>query len=102
MEIVDQFHDPALGTLYREMRVSPDLYEMAKTAEMDAKYAESLPDTAFAWPEERRFPIHEKPHAALSIMYARNEKLPNEVMTRLKEAAEVFEIPLESFQVKEA
>lgn len=100
MKVVDQYSDPALGILFRQLQVMPDLEGFVKEAEVDTAEAETLPDTAFAWPEERKFPIHNEKHAALSYVYATAaSRVPGTVKTRIEEALEVFGVPEDVFRV---
>jgi hypothetical protein len=98
MNIVDQYSDPAFGTLYRQAARMPALAEFVKEASVDPGDANSLPDTAFAWPSERKFPIHTPEHAALSYAYSKvASQLPAGVEENLKKALEVYSVPESTF-----
>lgn len=99
MHIVDQFNDPAFGVLLREVSSRPALEELVKTAEIEPIEADTLPESAFAWPEERRFPIHTDKHAALSRVYAQADTtIPVFVHDTIKKALDIYEIPEEVFK----
>lgn len=97
MRITDQFSDPAYGTLVALLTEAPALEAYVKEAELDTKEAEALPDTAFAWPEQRKFPIHTPQHVALSYAYAKHAHvLPAPVKQALHDALEVHGLSAES------
>lgn len=96
MPFVDQFNDPAYGLMVRQLNRMPDLEEFVKEASLDemARDSDKLPDRCFAWPDERRFPIHTEKHAALSYAYILAEPaVPAQVKQAAKEALDVFNIP---------
>lgn len=98
MPIVDQFSDPAFGTLYRQVARMPALEAFVKEAAVEADELPGLPDTAFAWPSERKFPIHTPEHAALSYAYSKvASALPVEVHNNIVKALEVYEVPEATF-----
>lgn len=98
MPIVDQYHDAAYGVLYQRLQQFPDLYEVVKTAELEAGEDASLPAGAFAWPDERRFPLHTREQAALSYAYVKTAShVPDEVRTRLENALKVYGVSLDVF-----
>ena len=100
MTIRDQFNDPALGHLTRILGEMPALENFVKTASMDAAEADARPASAFAWPEERRFPIDSPEMAALSAAYAKtaNEAVPAFVADSIQKALEVYGVPEATFQ----
>lgn len=100
MSVIDQYNDPAFGILYKQLSQMPALEAFVKTASVDTSEAASLPDTAFAWPSERKFPVHTPAHAALSYAYfkAASEYMPPSVEADIKTALEVFGIKDEVFQ----
>ena len=69
MDIRDQYHDPAYGLLYHTLRERPAVAEFVKHAELNPSEADTLPDSAFAWPEQRRFPINTAENTVLSWAY---------------------------------
>jgi len=93
MNVVDQYNDPAFGVLFRQITQMPALGDFVKSASIDQAEAETLPSTAFAWPDERRFPIHTAEHAALSYAYAKTASVPAPVLDALKQALEVYGVP---------
>lgn len=102
MPIIDQFNDPAFGTLYRQVSRMPALEGFIKEASVDAADARSLPDSAFAWPDERKYPIHTPEHTALSYAYAKvANELPVYVMDSIKTALSVYQIPESTFEERE-
>jgi hypothetical protein len=104
MNYVDQFNDPAYGVMVRQLTQMPGLKDFVKEASLDdlARDSDQLPDSAFAWPEERRFPLHTDKHAALSYSYILAGK---DVPTHVKEAAEqaldVYGVSLDLFKTNE-
>jgi hypothetical protein len=91
----DLFHDPAFAYLRRKCETAPLFREAVKHASADPAEGDSLPETAFAWPERRRYPIHSREHAILSFAYAKEaalKKVPEVVLTRIKEALDVYEV----------
>lgn len=103
MSVVDQFSDPAFGVLYRLTGQMPNLEAFVKEASIESREAAELPATAFAWADERRYPVHTAEHAALSYAYLKtaSEYVPPEVETRIKEALEVWGVPAETFASSE-
>jgi len=66
---------------------------------MAAEEVASLPETAFAWPEERRFPVHSPEHAALSYVYAKEAaETPRDALQRIQQALDVYQVPQDIFQ----
>lgn len=91
--IIDQTNDPGYATLRVLIEQYPDLREMAKTAEIADDEFTKLASDAFAWPSQRRFPIHSKEHTALSLAYRKAaHAVPLEVDTMLQKAAMIYEI----------
>jgi hypothetical protein len=94
MPIIDQFSDPAYGTLFRQVAKMPALESFVKHASIDIEEEKSLPDTAFAWPAERKYPVHTATHAAMSYAYSKTaSSIPEQVTTNIKQALAVYEIP---------
>jgi hypothetical protein len=67
---------------------------MLKQADFIAKKAtvEDLPSTAFAWEDERRFPVHTKEDALASLLYRSKlgSSVPGHVDAKLEKAAAVY------------
>lgn len=92
-KVIDQFRDPVMAVLVGVVSDRPKLAAAARDIDVDASEADSLPDTAFAWPEKRAFPIHTSGHALLSRAYREAAgKLPDHVDRTLKEACDVYGI----------
>lgn len=99
MPIVDQFSDPAFATLFRQVSRMPALEGFVKSASVDEEEARSLPDNAFAWPSERKYPLHTPEHAALSYAYTKVAgAIPREVIENLEKAIDVYQIPASTFE----
>jgi hypothetical protein len=93
MFVVDQFSDPVMAHLVRRVADRPKLAAAIGDVDVDAAEREGLPDTAFAWPEKRAFPIHSREHTMLSRAYREGvENVPAYVDVALKEASEVYQI----------
>ncbi len=95
--IVDQYHgDPLYTQLHVLMRDYPRARDMVKEAQFDAaKYAvERLPSSAFAWEDERRFPIHTREDTVASLFYRMKcaSAVPAYVDTKLTTAAKIYKI----------
>jgi len=99
MIVHDQFHDPSFRVLKRLAQEYPEAMGFTKTAEVDESNGGDLPDRAFAWPEERRFPIHTKDHAALSILYrTKCASVPGHVEENLKKAQDIYALEAMSLE----
>ncbi len=99
---IDQTNDPGFGTLVAVARRFPGLQEMAKTAELDESEYADLPASAFAWESRRKFPIHNKAHAAISLGYRKvASAVPSEVDEKLKKAAMAYGIDTSVFEEPE-
>lgn len=69
--IIDAYNDAAFGVLYNMVLRHPGTEPLLKTAEVDAADLTGMPDSVFAWPEARKFPIHTKEATVLSALYAK-------------------------------
>jgi hypothetical protein len=97
---IDQFNDAAFGLLIKQAERMPAFGEFVKQADIESGERETLPVTAFAWPEEKRFPVHTDKHAALSYAYSLAQTgVPVHVVNRIKEALEVYAVPSTTFEV---
>lgn len=97
--VIDQTNDAGFATLRVLVDQYPQLREMSKTAEMSDEEFSDLPDDAFAWPAQRRFPIHNAEHTAISLGYRKYASaVPAEVDHLLKAAAEVYSIDPKIFE----
>lgn len=96
---VDQTNDAGFATLRVLSQRYPKLREMCKTAELSPAEFSQLPDDAFAWPGERRYPIHTRAHTALSLAYSKvaSEKIPSDVQQKLAQAVDVYGVAKDAF-----
>ncbi len=105
MTIIDQFHDAGYGVLRALMESHTGAYDLVKTAEL-SESGDELPDSAFAWEDERRYPIHTKEHAVLSALYTKvAAHVPQDVVEKIAEALNIYGVTggsLSPVQVKEA
>ena len=93
MQVTDQFHDPVMAVLVKVVADRPKLAAAARDVDVDPDEAAGLPDTAFAWPEKRAYPIHSPGHALLSRAYREAaDKVPEHVDRALKEACDIYGI----------
>lgn len=100
--VVDQYSDPSFGFLVRQVKAMPEIEPFVKNASIEAGETDNLPDTAFAWPDQRKFPIHTAEQAVLSYSYSKlASAIPAEVETNLQNALEVYGIPLDIFKTTE-
>ncbi len=92
--VIDQFHDPVLGTLAKIASDRPRLASAMMSFDVDPSELDSLPDDAFAWPEKRAYPVHSREHATLSRAYrdGTGGKVPPHVDVAIKEALDVYGI----------
>jgi len=90
--VIDQFHDPVLGTLAKIAAERPKLAAAVMRFDVDVSELDTLPDDAFAWPEKRAFPVHSREHATLSQAYrvGVGGRVPAHVDATIKEALEVY------------
>jgi len=96
--VKDQTNDPGYATLFLASKQFPHLKEMSKTAEFDPSEFDSLPDSSFAWPGKRMYPIHNREHTAISLAYRKYASaVPVEVDNMLEKAAQVYDIDLELY-----
>lgn len=105
--IIDQYSgDPTHAMLYVLLKDKPQAKELLKTASFDVEKVESLPDSAFAWPDTRKYPIHTREDTVASLLYRTKEaSVPEDVDERLVTAAKVYGITagmLRSPMTKEA
>lgn len=76
----------------------PALGEMVKSASLPD--GESLPRHAFAWPEERRFPVSDPQQAAISYAYATkvaSSRVPREVVQEIEKALDLYGVSMSVF-----
>jgi len=98
--VIDQFHgDTSLLHLYAALEDHPAALQAVKTAAFDPSEEESLPSRAFAWEDERRFPVHSREHTIASIAYRAKfaAHVPAAVDEKLSDAAEAYGIAPDLF-----
>jgi len=96
---IDQTNDTGFATLRVLIQRYTGLKDMCKTAELDPAVFEKLSDNCFAWPGERRYPIHNKEQTALSLAYSKiaSKHLPSDVSSSLEKAAKMYGISADLF-----
>lgn len=82
--ILDIYTDKSLKGLVSIVRNKPSYYDRIKTAEVAYDKKAKLPESAYAWPEKRAYPINGKEAALVSALY--RTQFPPELA---KEAMEV-------------
>lgn len=91
----DLYHDTANTQLKRILEESSSLSELLKTAKFE-DFPDELPNSAFAAPTERLFPIHTPQHALMSFIFvkeANDEKeIPDFVKIQITDALEAYGI----------
>lgn len=103
MQIRDQFHDPAFSLLYNLLQDHPQAADFVKSASLDEEKVAALPDTAFAWPERRMFPIDTPENTVISQLYREKcAAVPAEVDENLRKAIDVYGVNTVLEQRKEA
>jgi hypothetical protein len=97
-DVVDIYRDKSLKSLVKILRDNPTQYEKVAKVSVDYEDVETLPDTAFAWPEKRAYAINGKDAAYLSALY-RNQcppeldgiTVPSHVDENLQKAAYLYD-----------
>lgn len=93
MSVVDQYSDPVMANLAKRVSDRPKLASTIGNFDVDSNEREGLPDSAFAWPEKRAYPVHTREHAMLSRIYREGETgVPAHVDRTLKEACDIYDI----------
>lgn len=90
MSVVDQSNDHVMAHLMRRVADRPKLASAVADIDVDRESLKTLPDSAFAWPEKRAFPIHSPEHTMLSRVYREGATVPAYVDRALKEASDVY------------
>jgi len=91
VSVIDQFKDPVLAVLIKAVEGRPKLAAAIGDFDVEPSEADGLPDSAFAWPEKRAYPIHSKEHAILSRAYRETAgPLPLHVDQAIKEACQMY------------
>lgn len=97
--MVDQTSDPVMAHLMRRVADRPKLASAAMDVDVDRDALAALPDSAFAWPEKRAFPVHDAGHTLLSRIYREGMPgVPEHVDVALKEASEVYGVDESVFE----
>jgi hypothetical protein len=97
--MVDQTSDPVLAHLMRRVADRPKLASAAMNIDIDRDALASLPDSAFAWPEKRAFPIHDAGNTLLSRIYREGMAgVPVYVDNAIKQASEIFGVDESMFE----
>lgn len=95
-QISDQYNgDPTYAQLHVLTRNRPLVRDRLKTASFDAEKVANLPSSAFAWEDERRFPVHTEADTVASILYRSKlgSAVPAQVDDKLAKAAAIYGIP---------
>lgn len=102
--MVDQYRDPTLALLIQLVAGRPKLAAAVGDVDIQPDELDTLPTSAFAWPEKRAFPLHTKDHAMLSRVYRENStNVPAHVDAALKEACDLYGVDDSLFtRVKQA
>lgn len=96
MTITDVQTDKSFRVLFNKIQdFQEGTSSLIKTAQVNYDELSNLPKTAFAWPEMRKFAMHNKEHAALSLIYIHGEDVPAHVKSNLEKAAALYEISLQ-------
>lgn len=91
--LCDQYTDPAYALLYHLLQERPDAADFVKSAELDDQRVNELPDSMFAWPARRLFPIDTPENTVLSTMYREKcAAVPTEVDDRLQKARDIYNV----------
>lgn len=91
MDIRDQYNDPSFTFLYHILNENPDAREFVKSASLRSEDEVALPDTAFAWPSQRRFPIDTAENTVLSSLYRKKcAAIPADVDAALEKAQGIY------------
>lgn len=91
--LIDQFSDPVMAHLVRRVLDRPKLATALAEVDVNAAECDELPDSAFAWPEKRAFPVHTREHTMLSRTYREDvPNVPAYVDLALKEACNIYEV----------
>lgn len=104
MKVIDQISDRNHQILNALVHDFQEELEHTKTASLAEEDNEKRADAAFAWPEERLFPIDTPEQASLSRLYmTKQASVPKKVIARCEAALDIYGIDLDlSSQTKEA
>lgn len=94
--------DPTLTKLLAYLDNRPEALSAIKCASFDPDGASQLPNSAFAWEEMRRYPIHSREDTIASIAYrskyAGDLRVPADVDEKLAQAADAYGVKPEMFR----
>jgi len=96
MYAIDIYSDPNQETLVKIAQELPgtiDRISMVGEIELDDR--DDLSENAFAWPEEKMYPIYTKEAALLSSVYLEAADVPEHVKTNCEEACRAFDFGVE-------
>tara|TARA_Y100000034_G_scaffold43105_1_gene52657 strand:+ start:7346 stop:8320 length:975 start_codon:yes stop_codon:yes gene_type:complete len=104
MHIVDQNTDTTFNVLREIVIERSGFGDTVKTAEVGQDVRTCLPNTAFADPDNRLFPVHTPENALLSKAYATKQaSVDSSIIARIDHAMELYEVELpELTQTKQA
>lgn len=90
--LIDVINDQAQGLLKEKIKIIGFNDErLEKVASLDVPEREELTPEAFAWPEEKMFPIYTPSHALVSSIYLENnDSVPDFVKVACEQACELF------------
>lgn len=99
--ILHQFNDPSHKYLVKRLREAPAYAELVKFASLDPDTVEDMSDHAFAWPEQRLFPIDTEDNASLSWVYVeKNAAVPDYVKDEIQKALEIYDVTLPTVETQ--
>jgi len=95
--LVDVISDTDHSTLREKLASSNELRQrVASIGELPSKKRDELVKEAFAWPEEKLFPIYTPEHALISSVYLEgNNNAPDFVKTACQESCAIYGIDVE-------
>jgi len=94
--LIDQFNDVGFRMLNQCISEFPEAEDFVKEAMLDPDENEKRAQSAFAWPEERLFPIDSPHMAALSRIYIEKQAsaVPKRVVETCQKALDLFGVDL--------
>jgi hypothetical protein len=94
MKVIDQFADPTCKHLHRVFNAFPETEYLIKNATISTDENEKRADSAFAWQDQRLFPIDSPEQAAVSRLYMEFQDVPDYVKTACEKALRVYGIEM--------
>jgi len=96
MHVVDIYTDLNQETLVKIAQDTPALASrLSLMDEINLDDKDSLSDQAFAWPEERMYPVYTKEAALLSSVYLEEADVPQHVIDNCVDACSAFDVAIE-------